>query len=164
MRADVVLHEGEQDKIVLLAAPPVPGQGGGSDGNGEVAGGDGDTSPNGTNGADGATRGRPSNLPWIVSGGVAIASAGVGFVLWGVGTSEHSTLQNTCAAMHDCTSGQVDSSRDKLIVGDVLVGVGIVAAASAVYFFVRSRGVHGRTASASAAVPLMTPNGVGFRF
>jgi hypothetical protein len=161
VRADVVLHEGEQNKIVLLKAPPVPGQGDGGDG--EVATGDGTGSATGTSGAGGASHRRASNLPWLVSGGVALASAGVGFVLWGVGSHEHSTLQDGCATTHSCSSSDVSSSRDKLIVGDVLVGVGIVAAASAVYFFVKSRSDHGG-ATMTASLPLVTPGGVGFQF
>ncbi len=162
VRADVVLHEGEQNKIVLLKAPPVPGQGGGGDG--DVATGDGTGGTSGSSSAGGASHRSASNLPWIVGGSVALASAGVGFVLWGVGSHEHSTLQDGCATTHSCSSSDVNSSRDKLIVGDVLVGVGIVAAASAVYFFVKSRSGHGRTTTASTSLPLITPSGVGFRF
>ncbi len=165
VRSEVVLHEGEQNRIVLLKVPPPPRPAGDGSDDGDVATGDGSGANNGTSdggGANGVRHGRPSNVPWIVSGGVALASAGVGFVLWGVGAHEHSTLENGCATTHSCSSSDVSSSRDKLIVGDVLVGVGIVAAASAVYFFVKSRSGHDHAATAS--LPLVTKDGVGFRF
>jgi hypothetical protein len=167
VHVEVVIHDGERNRIVLLRAPGAPGVDSGVAGNGN--GGTGGTGNVGGNGGTGGgsgdvgavASGRPSPVPWIVSGSVAVVSAGVGFVLWGVGTSEHSTLENGCATTRSCSSSDVSSSRDKLIVGDVLVGVGIVAAAAGVYFFVKSRGdARGHTASNALA----TPEGVGFRF
>ena len=168
VRAEVVLHEGERNKIVQLRAPG--GTATSADGDVASTGNEGAGSANGPDsGGAGAANARattrPSQVPWIVSGGVALASAGVGFVLWGIGHGEHGTLEDGCATTHNCSSSDVNSSRDKLIVGDVLVGVGIVAAATAVYFFVRSRGHDDAPARSATTSPvLLTPGGAGFTF
>ena len=173
VHVEVVIHDGERNRIVLLRAPGAPGSetgvagngngNGGSSGTGIVAGagGGGGTGGDGGDGGRAAASARPSPLPWIASGSVAVVSAGIGFVLWGIGTSEHGTLENGCATTHVCSPADVSSSRDKLIVGDVLVGVGIVAAAAGVYFFVKSRG---DTRAHTASTTLVTKDGVGFRF
>ena len=61
---------------------------------------------------------------------------GAGVVFWGIGLNDRSNLSTSCAAAHACAQGDVDASHTKLIIGDVLVGVGILAVATAVYLYV----------------------------
>jgi hypothetical protein len=75
-----------------------------------------------------------------VIGGGAVAALGTGAALWALGLGERSGLYSGCGTTPaGCTSSQVDSSRSKLIAGDVVFGVGLVAAAAAVWLGVRSR-------------------------
>jgi hypothetical protein len=71
---------------------------------------------------------------WAV-GGAGLTAIVVGASLWIVGLTERSSLESPsgCATMQSCTASQVDTSRDKLIAGDVAVGAGLVAVAAAVW-------------------------------
>lgn len=75
-----------------------------------------------------------SPLPYVV-GGLGIALVGAGGTLWGVGLNDRSNLSATCAAAHACAQSDIDASRTKLIVGDVLIGVGVLAVAGAIFLF-----------------------------
>ncbi|HEY8073233.1 MAG TPA: hypothetical protein VIF62_03970 [Labilithrix sp.] len=75
-------------------------------------------------------------LPFAL-GGTGLVLAGAGAVLWGIGLSERSHLQDTCAPAHTCTSSDIQASQAKLVVGDVLVGVGVIAVAVSIYMFAR---------------------------
>jgi hypothetical protein len=79
---------------------------------------------------------RSTVLPFFV-GGAGLALAGAGGVLWAVGLSQRSTLEGTCAPTHTCSDADVHASQAKLVVGDVLVGIGVVAVAAAVYLLLR---------------------------
>jgi len=83
--------------------------------------------------------GAPPNrgpLPWIAGvGGVALGITGITF--WSIGIGERNNLARTCARTHACSDGDVDASRTKLVIGDVLVGVGVLAIGVAVYLFLR---------------------------
>ncbi len=115
---EILVREGERSKVIVLKAertapiepprPPPPKE-----------------EPTGR-----------SPIPWIV-GGVGILSTAIGFGLWGGGLGEHSDLSKTCAANHTCTDDAISSSRSKLIVGDVLVGLGVVLIAGALYFILK---------------------------
>ncbi len=75
-----------------------------------------------------------SVVPWIF-GGIGIALLGGGTAFWVSGLAQRSDLERSCAAAHACAQSDIDASRTKLIVGDVFVGVGILALAGAAYFF-----------------------------
>ncbi len=77
-----------------------------------------------------------SILPYVL-GGAGIVLAGAGAVLWGIGLSDRSHLQDTCAPTHTCSGADIQASQAKLVVGDVLVGVGVVAVAVSVYMLLR---------------------------
>ena len=81
----------------------------------------------------------PTALPWIV-GGAGAAVAVTGAIFWGVGLNDRSTLSSTCASAHACSMSDVEASHTKLVVGDVLVAVGLVAIAGAVYLYLRESG------------------------
>jgi hypothetical protein len=121
---EIVVREGERNRVVVLRPktqrpvehppppPPPPPPGG--------------PSPSRAS----------SPLPWIV-GGAGVVVGGVGALFWGLGLHDRSNLESTCAPSHTCSDSDVHASRTKLIVGDVLVGVGIVAVAAAVYLLIR---------------------------
>lgn len=78
-----------------------------------------------------------SPVPWVV-GGFGVAASGVGIGFWLSGLSAHSDLGRRCAAAHTCSDDEISSARTKLIVGDVLVGVGVILIAGALYFILKS--------------------------
>lgn len=109
----VNLRDGETDRLIVLRAPkrakPPPPK-----------------------------RESSSVSPWVWVGygvGVGAASTGVGFYALGLG--QRSTLEGLCAKSGTCLESDVSSSRGNLILGDVMVGVGIVALAASTYFLVR---------------------------
>jgi hypothetical protein len=114
---ETVIREGERNRTLILRAPsakaigPMP-------------------PPEGA----GREKPTPSVLPWVLVG-VGAGLGGTGAVLWGIGLNERANLVASCASAHACVQTDVSSSRTKLIVGDVLVGVGVVALAGALYFF-----------------------------
>ena len=90
---------------------------------------------------------RSSALPLLL-GGIGLASIGVGGAFWFAGLRERSNLEQTCKDAHTCAQGDIDASRAKLIVGDVLAGVGIVALAAAIYLVISQPGEPPRAAAA----------------
>lgn len=127
---ELVMHEGEHNRVVVLRVPaafgPPP---------------QGDAPP--------VEAKRASPLPFIV-GTAGVALMATGGIFWGLGLHDRANLNNTCAGAHACVQADVDASRTKLIVGDVLVGVGVVALAGAVYLFLRQSS-GSSSASASTA-------------
>ncbi|MBX3187790.1 MAG: hypothetical protein KF819_12275 [Labilithrix sp.] len=113
---DAIIREGEHNRVILLRVAP------------QVS------APPTKEAPPPAASSRSSPWPWIV-GGIGLAALGVGSGLWIAGTGERSDLERTCAAAHTCLQADVDASRSKLVVGDVFVGVGIVALAGALYLF-----------------------------
>jgi hypothetical protein len=110
-----IVREGEHNRVLVLRVPPVTL---------------GPPPP--------VTREAPAPgpLPWVVGGaGVALATAGV--IFWGIGLNDRSTLSSTCASSHSCAQSDVESSHTKLVIGDVLIGVGLVAMVGAAYLFLR---------------------------
>jgi hypothetical protein len=111
---EVVLREGETHRLVVLRAAPAARTG----------------TPE--------ARGSAARSPWpwaLGSAGVVLAGTGAG--LWIAGSSERRDLRDGCAPMHACAESDVDASRTKLVVGDILVGAGVIAIAAAVYFVLR---------------------------
>jgi len=83
-------------------------------------------------GTTAATKGpAPIPLGAYVFGGAALASLGIGSVLLLSAGGDARSLRSSCAP--SCDQGQVDSARSKALVGDVALGVGVVAAAAAVW-------------------------------
>lgn len=107
---ELVIREGEHNRVVVLRVPSPPAPP-------PVAP---DPPPT-----------AHSPVPWIV-GGLGILVAGTGVALWGIGLNERSNLGATCAPTHACAQDDVDASKAKLIAGDVLIGVGVLAVAGAV--------------------------------
>jgi hypothetical protein len=127
----VLLHQGERRAVsvtlvrpgeTLAHAPPPPA-------------------------ASGSTRPIPT-ISWVL-GGASVVLAGTGIALWAVGKGEKSDLDDGCGKTSSCAHDDIVASRTKLIVGDVLVGAGLVALGAGVYFALSSK----RTAPAVALVP-----------
>ena len=78
-------------------------------------------------------------LPYAI-GGVGVALAGAGGIFWGIGLNDRSNLNASCAAAHTCAQHDIDASRTKLIVGDVLMGASVLALAGAIFLFLNHDG------------------------
>lgn len=127
VETEVVVREGEHNRVIVLSAP--------------VA------TPAGPPPAEPHVEAPPrSPLPWVLGTAGAVFLVGGG-VFWGIGLHDRSSLDATCAAAHSCAQSDVNASRTKLIVGDVLIGVGVLAVAGAVYLFLRQPS--GSTSTAS---------------
>lgn len=77
-------------------------------------------------------------ISWVL-GGAAVALAGTGVALWAVGKGEKGDLDDGCGRTSSCAHDDITSSRTKLVVGDVLVGAGLVALGVSVYFALSSK-------------------------
>jgi hypothetical protein len=101
---------------------------------------------------------------WVLAG-VAVVAAG-SFAGFGLsGQADVSNMRATCAP--NCTEGQVDSARTKLIVADASLGVGVVSLAAAAWFFFRRDREPGRATGARLEVEPRRGGGVatvGVRF
>jgi hypothetical protein len=63
----------------------------------------------------------------LAAGGVGL---GVASALWVSGLGDRSNMESSCAPTHSCPQTQIDSARGKLVAGDIVGGVGVVAAAT----------------------------------
>ena len=79
----------------------------------------------------------------VVLGGVAVLALGSSAVLWLSATSDLRSLESDpCAASRTCAESDVQSVRTRMIVGDVVAGVGLAAlGAAAILFLTRDRSV-----------------------
>lgn len=78
---------------------------------------------------------RPAPTTTWLLGAASLVATGAGVGLWAVGRGEWGDLRAGCGATSSCASSDVDSSRAKLVVGDVLVAVGVVAAGAAIWTY-----------------------------
>jgi hypothetical protein len=79
--------------------------------------------------------GRAPVLGYVVAGAGALALGGAAF-FWISGRSDIGTLRDGCGATHACAQSDVDAARTKLVIGDVVAGLGIVAIGIGVYMIV----------------------------
>jgi hypothetical protein len=101
-----------------------------SGGSGDQAppGGEGDTSGGGGGGGGGGGSLPPVGV--MVLGGAGIVAGVVGLAMWGVGTGAEGDIRETCGGVTNCPVNlkeAADAAATKIIVGDVLVGVGAAA-------------------------------------
>jgi hypothetical protein len=113
----IIVRKGERDRLITLQFPT-------------------STAPG---------RGPIPSGAWVL-GGVGLAGITTGAVLWGLGRGEHATLYSTCGVTHSCEVAAVDHARAKLVIGDVVFGVGLAAVAAAVWW--------GVTGSSAPKVPV----------
>jgi hypothetical protein len=105
----------------------------------------------GADAADATAPPRRSTTGPLLLGGTGVALAIGGGVLWAVGKGAHGDLESSCAPEGLCATSDIDAARTKLIVGDILLGAGVLAVAGAVYWYLSS-GSPKRTAA-----PWMVP-------
>lgn len=96
--------------------------------------------PSASRAGDEARR-RSADVPtvaWILGGsGVALAASGV--ALWVVGRNERTDLTSTCGVTSSCAHADILASRTKLVVGDVVVGAGLLAMGASVVIALSAR-------------------------
>jgi hypothetical protein len=78
---------------------------------------------------------RPVPAVVYVLGGVAVAAFGTFAVLGLTGNSTKQHLESTCGPTHTCSQSDVSSLETRFVIADVAVGVGAVAAVSALTVF-----------------------------
>ncbi|MEO8796270.1 MAG: hypothetical protein ABI551_00160 [Polyangiaceae bacterium] len=98
----------------------------------------------------------------FVASGVAVAGLTVGTIFYLSAKSDIDRLKETCAPA--CASSQVDPIGPKIVVSDVALGVGVVAVAAAVYFFVTHDYSGKASTHVGAAAPNAAPAGLSFTF
>lgn len=76
---------------------------------------------------------RASIVPPLVTGGISIVALGFFAGFGGVGASQMRDLENGCGRTPSCLQDDVDSARSKLLVGDIALLVGVVAAGATAY-------------------------------
>ncbi len=134
----VVVKEGEHNRAITADF----------DGAGNV------TDPGHTASPPDEPRAKPSFVPAYVAGGVALVAVG-GFAFFGItGRSDVSNLRDTCGATHSCKQDDVDAAKKKLLVADISLGVAVVAAGVATYFFLSASSKGSAKAEASRALHL----------
>jgi len=77
---------------------------------------------------------RPAPIGAYVASGVALVGLGVGGYFYLSAKSDIDDLKGTCAP--HCDGSRVDPVNTKIIVSDIALGLGVVAAATAVTFFI----------------------------
>lgn len=121
----LVVGEGEHDRLVsvVLAAAAAPAAG-----------------PSGPPDTTGAAAGAHHAMPLlpIAVGAAGLAAIGGAAAFWIAGLDQRSQLAGSCAPQHACSDAQVDSSRTKLVVGDVLGAAGLVALGAASWLWLAS--------------------------
>ncbi len=105
-----------------------------------------------------AAGGRPRVLP-IALFGIGAAGLAAASYFWLSGLADHSRLGSDCAPTHSCSQSAVDSGRDKLVVGDVAGGLGILAAAIGAGILIFGQTHPHAPASGSASVELKAAAG-----
>jgi hypothetical protein len=71
-----------------------------------------------------------------VLGGGGGAVLATGLVFWSVAASDHSALATSCATTGSCSKDAVNGVKTRALVGDVLVGAGVLLVGAAIYFYV----------------------------
>lgn len=78
---------------------------------------------------------KPPIVGYVVAGAGALALGGAAF-FWVTGRSDISTMRSGCGVTHVCAQSDVDAAHTKLVVGDVVAGLGLAAIGVGVYLIV----------------------------
>ncbi|HEY8041708.1 MAG TPA: hypothetical protein VIF15_18010 [Polyangiaceae bacterium] len=89
---------------------------------------------------------------WILGGVGVVAFAGAAY-FWATGLGDRSSLYSGCGATQACAQSDVDSSRTKLVVGDVSAAVGVLALGAATWLTLSSWGHAPQATTAVSVVP-----------
>ncbi|HEY1955172.1 MAG TPA: hypothetical protein VGH28_06155 [Polyangiaceae bacterium] len=140
---DVLIVEGEKDRVLRVALPTeAPTTGGGTE------------TPAVT------TKSGPGPVPWII-GGIGLASL-IGFGIVEIPIqSQYSDLVNGCGKTKSCTQAQEDSLTSLYAPAGVLLGVGIVGVVVGVTWLIVSAVTGHKTPAATAGFAPLPGGGVG---
>jgi hypothetical protein len=133
LHQEVLLRQGQKNKVVEVSWYEDRG----SSPTGGAAGATSGSSAGGGSTHDSTTARPPQALPIlpIVLGGVGLVAAGTGVAFWLMSEGKKSDLEEArCAPA--CSSDDVDAIKTNRVVGDILVGVGVVAIAVGVVLYV----------------------------
>jgi hypothetical protein len=76
-------------------------------------------------------------------GGAGALAMGGGAVLWALGRADRSDLYDRCGRPGECAASDIDSAKrtalTKLVLGDVVFGVGVVAVGAAVWVAIAAK-------------------------
>lgn len=89
---------------------------------------------------------------WVLGGG-GLAVLGTGAVLGGISLSQRADLTDGCGRTQSCEPGAVDDVRTKMVVADVMIGVGLVATVAAAVILLVSSSNASTTQAARAPHP-----------
>jgi len=76
-------------------------------------------------------------VPFAVYGlaGAGVVALGVGVVMEGLGLSDRSHLVDTCQPTRSCAPSDVDSARNQVMAGDIVIGVSALLFAGSAYLY-----------------------------
>lgn len=118
-RQDIVVHTAEKNRTVML----------------RVDSNDALPSTGASEAPDSEHHFRPNAAAWIFAGVALVGATSFGY--FGLrGRSEVSDMRSECAG--HCAASRVDAAYEKLLAADVSLGVGLVSAGIATYFFWRA--------------------------
>jgi hypothetical protein len=122
-RRQIVLHEGEKLRSVVVDFDPPPGPAGGP--------------ASGTTTATATATARPVPLGAYVLGGVGLVALGGAGFFWLRGKSiEGDLVDSGCDKPRTCSPDRVENAERTNLVGDVLLGAGVAALAGATVWYV----------------------------
>ena len=103
---------------------------------------------------------RPVPIAVYGLAGAGVVALGIGVVMEGLGLSDRSHLVDTCQPTRSCAPSDVDSARNRVLAGDIAIGVSAVLFAGSAYlYFTRDT----RPATSTGALRLrLGPSGRGF--
>ncbi len=141
---EVVLRQGQKNKLVEVSFAKSPPR-------------DSDQpTPSMTTGMIEPRPKRPSILPWVL-GGAGLALAGGGAFFWFKSESDRTDLRDSCAP--NCATGDTDDIKTGRLVGDVLMGLGVVAVGAAVFWLITDSSSSPRRAGVASRRWTFTPTG-----
>ncbi len=78
---------------------------------------------------------RPAPLVVYGLAGAGVVAVGIGIVMEGLGLSARSHLVDTCQPTRSCAPSDVDSARNRVMAGDIALGVGALLFAGSAYLY-----------------------------
>jgi hypothetical protein len=101
---------------------------------------------------------RPGAAAWALAGVAVVGAASFGY--FGLrGSAEVDEMRRECAG--HCPSSQVDAARQKLIIGDISLGVALLSAGFATYLFWRATTPAAKPPSAREVTVVPLTGGIG---
>jgi hypothetical protein len=143
----IVVAEAEKNRMLVVRLIPL-----------KVAPGAADSRPNAP--TRGTARARPSLVPPLIAGVVSVGLIGGAAYFYIKGIHDGNALRDRCGSPPTCSRDEVDAVHTKLVIGDVMAGIGVLAAATFAYLMLTRPSASSQT---SAPVGLDT-GGLTVRF